>query len=96
MLGLDINFFFAAAGLNIAPFQWFFLPYYALGVTAFVTHVVCALHYLTRRRFRSRARNVAGYVGVAAGALLAAVIVATFSGAFYRVVIPPAYQATFH
>lgn len=94
-LGLDTDFFYAAAGLRIAPMQAFFMPYYFLGVSAFVAHIACAFHYLSRDRLAAPARNAIGYTIGAAGLLLAGLIVATFSGAFYSVEIPLAYQATF-
>lgn len=94
-LGLDTNFFYAAAGLRIAPMQVFFVPYYFLGISAFVAHLVCAFHYLSRNRLAAPARNAIGAAIGGAGLLVAGLVVATFSGAFYSVDIPPLYQATF-
>jgi len=94
-LDLDTNFYFAAAGLNIAPWPLFFVPYYGLAVLALVVHVACAFHYLARERFTQRMRDSAGYAAIGASAVLAAVIVAAFSGAFYAVEIPPEYERTF-
>jgi succinate dehydrogenase/fumarate reductase cytochrome b subunit len=95
VLGLDTNFYFAAAGLRIAPFQAFFVPYYVLGIVALVVHLSCAFHYLARHRIPAARRNRAAYAGMAGGIALAVLIVATFSGAFYPVAIPPSYQSTF-
>lgn len=92
---LDTNFYYAAAGLNITPFQAFFLPYYFLAVVALFTHVACALHWLGRARFTERIRNNVGYVAILLGIVLSAIIVATFMGAFYTVDIPTEYRATF-
>lgn len=95
VLGLDTNFFYAAAGLRIAPFQAFFIPYYFLGVVAFAAHAACAFRYLGRERMSSAARDTLGYGVLIAGALVAAIVVATFSGAVYDFDIPAKYQATF-
>ncbi|RBL91400.1 hypothetical protein [Chitinophaga flava] len=43
--GLDTNFYFAAAGLNMYPSTFFFIPYYLLAVTAISLHVA-AIHYI--------------------------------------------------
>jgi succinate dehydrogenase/fumarate reductase cytochrome b subunit len=94
-LGLDTNFYFAAAGLHIAPYPLFFIPYYGLAVMALVVHVTCAFHYLGSARFAQNVRDRFGYLGVAGAVALAVLIVATFSGAFYSIDIPPEYRSTF-
>ena len=80
-LGLDTNFYFAAAGLQTAPWFLFFVPYYAAALVALTVHLACAL----------RLRGTAFRAAVAGGAVLAITIVATFAGALYPVTIPPAY-----
>jgi hypothetical protein len=71
------------------------LPYYFLDISGFVAHLACAFHYLSREHLAAPARNAIGYAIGAAGLLLAGLIVATFSGAFYSVDIPLQYQATY-
>lgn len=95
LLGLDTNFWYAAAGLNIAPFQLFFAPYYFLAVLAFFTHVACALHWLGRERLSLRARNRTGYAVIACGALLSALLVAAFAGVIYPLQVPAGYAAIY-
>jgi hypothetical protein len=92
---LDTNFYYAAAGLNIAPFQFFFVPYYFLAVVAFFTHIGCAVHWFTRKRVTEPARNKMGYATILFGVTLSTLIVSAFMGAFYGVHIPAEYQATF-
>lgn len=92
---LDTNFYYAAAGLNITPFQAFFAPYYFLAVVAVFTHVVCAFHWLSRERVAEHMRNNVGYFSILLGVVVSAIIVATFMGAFYAVDIPAEYRATF-
>jgi succinate dehydrogenase/fumarate reductase cytochrome b subunit len=86
VLHLDTNFYFAAAGLQVSPYPLFFVPYYGLAVAALFAHLACAL----RRRFDGLA-----WGGIAAGVVAAILIVASFSGVFYPVDLPPAYRATF-
>lgn len=95
-LELDTNFFYAAAGLNITPFQAFFLPYYLLAVVAVFTHVACAFHWMVRDRVSERVRNSVGYLSILLGVVLSACIMAAFMGAFYPVDIPMEYRSTFN
>ncbi|MEM7103713.1 MAG: hypothetical protein AAF502_11315 [Bacteroidota bacterium] len=39
---IDTDLYFGAAGLNLWPFQLFFIPYYFLAVLAFFIHLACA------------------------------------------------------
>jgi succinate dehydrogenase/fumarate reductase cytochrome b subunit len=95
VLGLDTNFHFAAAGLQVWPYPLFFVPYYGLAVAALFTHLACVLRRRLPAAMPLAARNRISRAGIAAGAVLAALIVAAFSGAFYPVSLPPAYLATF-
>lgn len=92
---LDTNFYYAAAGLNITPFQVFFLPYYFLAIVALFIHVACAFHWLTREHVAERIRNNIVYFAILLSVILSTSIVATFMGAFYKVDIPAEYRATF-
>ncbi|HTD04445.1 hypothetical protein [Undibacterium sp.] len=95
MLGLDTNFYYAAAGMHVAPYGWFFVPYYFLAVAAIFGHLACAFHWLTRERLGPVARK-AGALGVlGAGLLTATLIVAAFSGVSYPVTIPAKYLVTY-
>lgn len=38
-LHLDTNFYFGVAGLNLFPFNLFFIPYYALAILSFFGHI---------------------------------------------------------
>ncbi len=91
LLGLDTNFYFAAAGLHISPFQFFFVPYYYLAVLAIFAHVACALHWLSRERLTLEKRNRLGFLIIAIGALLSLLITLALAGAFYAVEIPAQY-----
>ncbi len=95
LLGLDTNFWFAAAGLNLLPYAFFFVPYYFLAVVAFFTHVACALHWLTRERFSRLLRDRAAYAVMGSAVLFSALLVTAFSGGFFPLEIPAEYLATY-
>ena len=56
-LNLDTNFYYAAAGMHVSPFQYYFVPYYFLAVIAIFGHIACALHWLTRANQSEATRN---------------------------------------
>jgi succinate dehydrogenase/fumarate reductase cytochrome b subunit len=95
VLGLDTNFYFAAAGLHVWPYPLFFAPYYGLALAALFVHLACALRRRLPARVPPAARDRLAWTAIAAGSLLAVLIVAAFSGAFYPVDLPSAYRATF-
>jgi succinate dehydrogenase/fumarate reductase cytochrome b subunit len=94
-LGLDTNFYFAAAGLQIWPYPLFFLPYYGLAVAALFVHLACALRRRLPASIPLVARDRAAWGTMMLGVVLAVLIVAAFSGVFHPVDLPPAYRATF-
>ena len=95
VLGLDTNFYFAAAGLQARPYPLFFVPYYGLAVAALFIHLACLLRRRLPAATPLATRDRAAWAGIAAGAVLAALIVASFSGVFYPIDLPAAYLATF-
>lgn len=95
VLGLDTNFYFAAAGLLVAPYYLFFVPYYGLAVAALVLHLACATRRLLPPGAAPAWGRRIGYAGIVGGVVLAALIVAAFSGVFHPIALPPAYLATF-
>lgn len=93
-LGLDTNFYFAAAGFHVRPFEIFFAPYYLFGVLALFTHLGCPAYWRAKSSGRS-SPSVFIALPVAVGALASLVIVLVLAGEFYRVEIPPEYKATY-
>lgn len=94
VLQLDTNFYFAAAGFDVPPFQFFFAPYYFLGVLALFTHLGCALHWhLAGSSPTARALAVALPMGV--GAVIALLIVLSLAGILLPVDVPPEYKAPY-
>ena len=93
-LGLDTNFYFAAAGFHVQLFPFFFAPYYFLGVVALFTHIGCAAYW--QGQGRPRAVRTFLLVGpVAAGAAAALLIVLMLAGMVFPVEIPAQYKATY-
>jgi hypothetical protein len=84
LFSLDTNFYFAAAGFHVPPFQYFFFPYYFLGVLALFVHSGCML-----RIHSARPLVVATFAGI--GFLAGALVVLPLAGVFYPVAIPDAY-----
>jgi hypothetical protein len=93
--GLDTNFYFAAAGLNIAPFPVFFVPYYFLAVVALFAHLACALHRLLRGRLTLSQLDAIVLLGLGTGIIVGLLIIASFCGFLRPFPIPAAYLATF-
>jgi hypothetical protein len=93
-LGLDTNFYFAAAGFHVRPFQLFFAPYYLLGVLTLFVHLGCAAY----RRAKSSGRSSPSLfvaLPAAVGLLISLVIVLLLAGVFYHVEIPSEYKAIY-
>jgi hypothetical protein len=95
VFGLNTNFYFAAAGLQLTPYRFFFIPYYFLAIVAVFAHLACAFLWLARRRLGLAARRTGFAALLAAGIVTAALVVAALSGALYPVRIPSAYLATY-
>jgi len=93
--GLDTNFYYAAAGMHVLPYRYFFMPYYFFAVLAITVHLARALHWLAHDRLSARAMRVAKTLLVVSGCTAATLIVAAFSGALYDVTVPAKYLATF-
>ena len=95
ILDLDTNFYFAAAGIHITPFHYFFIPYYFFAVLAIFIHGACAFHWLSRQSLAPNTRDLSAWIMIAAGAILAFLVTLAFAGGFYVVDIPSQYEATY-
>jgi hypothetical protein len=94
VLGLDTNFYYAAAGFHVPPFQLFFAPYYFLAVVALFTHLGCAAY----RRMQSRPRvvRIATLVlPMGLGTAASLLIGLSLAGHIEPVDIPAKYKATY-
>jgi hypothetical protein len=87
LAGLDTNFYWPAGTLILSPLKYGFMPYYALAVTALVTHLVAAMHF-RRPRFWHAPLLISG-------PLAAFLIIIAYSGMVYPVELPSRYLAYF-
>ncbi len=93
--GLDTNFYYAAAGMHVLPYRYFFMPYYFFAVLAITIHLARALHWLARDRLNPAAIRIATTTLMLAGFAVATLVVAAFSGDLYGITVPAKYLATF-
>ncbi|WP_051077327.1 hypothetical protein [Janthinobacterium sp. HH01] len=93
--GLDTNFYYAAAGMHVLPYRYFFMPYYFFAVLAITVHLARALHWLARDRLSAPAMRAATALFSMCGFAAAALIVAAFAGGLYDISVPAKYLATF-
>ena len=94
VLELDTNFLYAAAGLHVHPFEWFFAPYYFLAVLALFVHAGCALYWQFRKSGPVVARAILASA-IACGLVASSLITASLAGALEPVDIPSEYLATY-
>ncbi|VVT05466.1 hypothetical protein [Hoeflea sp. EC-HK425] len=89
--GLDTNFYWPASVMSGAPFIWYFLPYYFLGVVALFVHLGCGIRLAL---FRSNLRPYAtvGFWALSTlGLAMAVTINLTLMGVFFEIELPPAW-----
>ena len=86
-IGLDSNFYWAAATVILSPLKYGFAPYYFLAVTALFSHIAAALHFRGPRQWHGPALAIGPIVGVT--------IVMAYAGAFYDITLPQAYIENF-
>lgn len=94
VLHLDTNFYFAAAGFYVPPFQFFFTPYYFLAVLALFTHLGCALYWQLQTESRP-VRVLAVALPPAVGSVVSLLIVLMLAGAYFPVQVPAKYKAIY-
>lgn len=91
-LEVETGFYWPASVVSAPPFVYYFVPYYFLGVLAIFTHIGAAVRY----RLAGGATATADRTGLAIillGAVVAATIVAIFTGAFYDIRLSPDWIA---
>ena len=94
VLQLDTNFYYAAAGFHVQPYQLFFAPYYFFAVLALFTHLGCAAYWQLEAASRA-ARVMAVAIPMLVGGTLALLIVMSLAGKIQPVDIPLQYKATY-
>jgi succinate dehydrogenase/fumarate reductase cytochrome b subunit len=94
VLALDTNFYFAAAGFHVQPFQYFFAPYYFFAVLALFTHLGCATYW----KFQSSTRAVKITVmalPMLIGGTISLIIVLSLAGKIRPLDVPAQYNAIY-
>ncbi len=85
---LDTNFYWAAGTVLNKPLLWFFRPYYFFGIVAVFIHIAAALYFnmadTARRLWITRGMILSAII-------IATLIVASLSGAFYKINMPKEY-----
>ena len=89
-LGLDTNFYYAAAGFALMPYAWFFAPYYFLAVFALFAHLGCAAYWQVQAR-SPLVRRLAIGVPAGAGLVFAVLIDLALAGKLHALDIPAKY-----
>ena len=93
-MGLDTNFYFAAAGYQQALTALFFVPYYFFAVVALFVHFGCAAYWLTSDADPVLSRRLLGGL-VASGVMLSLLISACLMGIAIGFEVPEAYLRTY-
>lgn len=91
-LGLDTNFYFAAAGMHVGRLGLFFAPYYFIAVFALFAHLGCAAWWLSGGARRGRLLLTLALV---AGATVALLLVVSLAGLLEPFEVPAKYIATY-
>lgn len=94
VLDLDTNFYFAAAGFHVPPYQFFFAPYYFFAVLALFTHIGCAAYWRLQPSSRA-ARGIAVGVPMLVGGVISLLVVVSLAGLLQPVEVPAKYKAPF-
>lgn len=91
ILSLDTNFYFGAAGLNSFPVNLFFIPYYALAIIAFFSHLA-AIHSKKMKRSVLKLSPIhQSFFILIAGGVLTVLIFYGLTNHFNGVSIPQPY-----
>jgi hypothetical protein len=88
---LDTNIYFGAAGINLFPFNLFFVPYYFLAVSSIFIHIAC-IHYKKASVYMlpSKVKVQAIMIGIS-GIILAFIIIMGMTSFFNGLSIPSDY-----
>ncbi|CAG0998661.1 hypothetical protein BURK2_02843 [Burkholderiales bacterium] len=94
VLELDTNFYYAAAGMHVSPYEFFFAPYYFLAVFALFTHLGCAA-YGQLQSAPVRLRRLAMGLPMLVGAAVSTLLVLSLAGRWQPLEVPARYKATY-
>lgn len=94
VLHLDTNFYYAAAGFHVEPYQLFFAPYYFLAVVALFIHLGCAAYRQTQS-YSPFVRTLTVIIPSAIGLVASLLIVFALAGNLVPFEVPAKYKATY-
>ncbi|MGK5045715.1 hypothetical protein ACQ4WP_07410 [Janthinobacterium sp. GB4P2] len=89
-LKLDTNFYYAAAGFVLMPYELFFAPYYFFAVFALFTHLGCAAYWQVETH-SPMVRRLAIGVPAGVGLVVALLINLALAGMLHPLDIPAKY-----
>lgn len=94
VLALDTNFYYAAAGMHVPPYGFFFVPYYFLAVLALFTHFGCAVYWQLQSATAGMRRLAIG-LPVLVGAAVSVLLVLSLAARLQPFEVPARYKATY-
>lgn len=89
---VDTNIYFGIAGFYTSPFQFYFIPYYFLSVVALFVHLASAFNWLGRNSIQQTLRENLSYLIIVVGVALSTILILSFNGVFYEILIPQEYS----
>jgi hypothetical protein len=89
--GFDTNFYFASRVVLQNPIKWYFIPYYALGIMSFATHVANVHEHKMISRIGEPQAKVHFWVIISLFALVTSLILFVFMGGRFEIIIPKEY-----
>lgn len=91
-LHLDTNLYFGIAGLNTFPFSLFFIPYYALAIIAFFTHLAAIHSKKMKQKVLGLSVSTQSSFILIIGLTVAMAIIYGLTNRFQGVIIPKEYN----
>ncbi len=89
--GFDTNFYFASRVVLQNPIKWYFIPYYALGIMSFATHIANVHQHKMISKIGEQQAKVHFWVIISIFALVATSILYVFMGGRFEIIIPKEY-----
>ncbi len=86
---LETDFYWPASVMSGAPFTYYFIPYYFLGVLAIMTHIGVGMRYWAIDAGRPALGDRLGFGFMIAGAAIGAAIIPMLTGALFPIEMPP-------
>jgi hypothetical protein len=87
----DTNFYFASRVVLQNPIKWYFIPYYALGIMSFATHVANVHQYKMISRIGEQQAKAHFWAIISLFAIITALILYVFMGGRFEILIPKEY-----